>query len=51
MTRGRDSNEAWVVTADESTADALEVLADVRHQRWIDEPAIDCLPAAAVELE
>lgn len=44
MTRGRHGNEVWVVTDPTSPADALDVLADALHRRWVDEPAIDHLP-------
>jgi ATP-dependent exoDNAse (exonuclease V) alpha subunit len=40
MTRGREGNEVWVVTAPGLPSDPVDVLADVMHRRWIDEPAI-----------
>lgn len=45
MTRGRLSNEVWVVTDPSSPGDAVDVLSDVLHRRWVDEPAIDFLPS------
>lgn len=51
LTRGRDGNDVWVVTEPGTTSDALDVLAEVMHRRWIDEPAIDLLPAVEVELD
>ena len=50
MTRGREGNDVWVVTDPSSPSDAVDLLAEVIHRRWIDEPAIDLLPSA-VELE
>lgn len=51
MTRGRNANEVWVVTESGSPADGVDVLGDVMRRRWIDEPAIDCLPDAEVGLD
>ena len=51
MTRGRHGNEVWVAIEPGSPGDGVDVLAEVMQRRWIDEPAIDCLPAAAVELD
>jgi len=44
-TRGRLSNDVWVVTDPSSPGDAVDVLSDVLHRRWVDEPAIDYLPS------
>ena len=51
MTRGRDGNDVWVVTDPSSPSDPIDVLAEVMHRRWIDEPAIDLLPVAEMELD
>ncbi|MDP9070576.1 MAG: hypothetical protein M3N68_04710 [Actinomycetota bacterium] len=51
MTRGREGNDVWVVTESGSGGDGVDLLAEVVHRRWIDQPALDCLPAAAVELD
>jgi conjugative relaxase-like TrwC/TraI family protein len=51
MTRGRDGNDVWVVTDPASPSDPVDVLADVMHRRWIDEPAIEHLPPVEVDLE
>jgi hypothetical protein len=51
MTRGRDGNDVWVVTDPGSPSDPIDVLADVMHRRWIDEPAIDLMPVAEMELD
>ncbi len=41
----------WVVTDPASTRDAIDVLTDVMHQRWVDEPAIEHLDAADIGLD
>jgi conjugative relaxase-like TrwC/TraI family protein len=51
MTRGRDGNDVWVVTETGSQSDPVDVLADVMHRRWIDEPAIEHLPQVEVDIE
>jgi len=51
MTRGRDSNDVWVVLDPASPADAVDVLADVLQRRWVDEPAIDRLEAADIGID
>lgn len=51
MTRGREGNEVWVVVDPTSPGDAVDVLADVMQRRWVDEPAIDSLPAAEIGLD
>lgn len=51
MTRGRDGNDVWVITEPASPSDPVDLLAEVMHQRWIDEPAIDHLPVAVIGLE
>lgn len=51
MTRGRDGNDAWVVTDPSSPSDPVDVLAEVMHRRWIDEPATAHLPHAGVAFE
>ena len=50
MTRGRDGNDVWVVTDPASPSDPVDVLADVMHRRWIDEPAIEHLPQVEVDI-
>ena len=50
MTRGRESNDVWVVVDPTSAADALDVLTDVVQRRWVDEPAIEHLAPAEIEL-
>lgn len=45
MTRGRLSNDVWVVTDRSAPGDAMDVLADVMRRRWVDELAIDHLPS------
>jgi ATP-dependent exoDNAse (exonuclease V) alpha subunit len=50
MTRGRIGNDVWVVVDPSSSTDAIDVLADAMHRRWIDEPAIGLLPDLAPEL-
>jgi conjugative relaxase-like TrwC/TraI family protein len=51
MTRGRDGNDVWVVTDPTWPSDAVDVLAEVMQRRWIDEPAIERLPAAEIGLD
>lgn len=51
MTRGRESNDVWVVTDATSPSDAVDVLAEVMQRCWIDEPAIERLPAAEIGLD
>lgn len=51
MTRGRDGNDVWVVADPSSPADPVDLLAEVMHHRWIDEPAIDHLPVSDMGLE
>jgi hypothetical protein len=51
MTRGRESNDVWVVIDPTSPADALDVLSDVLQRRWVDEPAIEHLAPAEIELD
>ncbi|MDQ1439159.1 MAG: hypothetical protein QOK43_2788 [Acidimicrobiaceae bacterium] len=41
MTRGREGNDVWVVTESGSPSHPVDVLADVMHRRWIDDPAIN----------
>lgn len=40
MTRGRESNDVWVVTDQSSPSGPVDALSEVMHQRWVDEPAI-----------
>lgn len=51
MTRGRDSNDVWVVLDPASPADAIDVLTDTLQRRWVDEPAIEHVPSAEIGLE
>lgn len=51
MTRGRETNDVWVVIDPTSAADALDVLTDVVQRRWVDEPAIKHLAPAEIELD
>ncbi len=51
MTRGREGNDVWVVVDGTSPGDAVDVLAEVMQRRWVDEPAIDSLPAAEIGLD
>jgi hypothetical protein len=51
MTRGRESNDVWVVIDPTSPADAVDVLTDVLQRRWVDEPAIEHLAPAEIELD
>ncbi|HUP86211.1 MAG TPA: MobF family relaxase [Acidimicrobiales bacterium] len=51
MTRGREGNDVWVVTDPASPADAVDLLAEVMQRRWIDEPAIEQLPAVEIDLD
>ncbi|HEX7167072.1 MAG TPA: MobF family relaxase [Acidimicrobiales bacterium] len=47
MTRGRDSNDVYVVVDPANPAEPVDVLADIMQQRWIDEPALAQLPEPA----
>lgn len=52
MTRGREGNDVWVVTESlDPGGDGVDLLAEVMHRRWIDQSALDCLPAAAAAVE
>ena len=51
MTRGRAGNDVWVVVDAGSPTDPMDVLADAMHRRWVDEPAIEQLPAADIAIE
>lgn len=46
MTPGRQGNDVWVVAEPASSADPVDVLADVMARRWVDEPAVSMLGRA-----
>jgi ATP-dependent exoDNAse (exonuclease V) alpha subunit len=51
MTRGRESNDVWVVVDPTSPGGAVDMLVDVMERRWVDEPAIEHLPAVDIGLD
>lgn len=48
MTRGRESNDVWVVLDPTSPDEAIDVLTETLQRRWVDEPAIAQLDGMSV---